>query len=204
VELGGTSVPLESLRLQVFSERYFGVKLLDRSVAAVRPLAPGLVQAVVQDTGGGSITVRWEALRKHGKSDDEMFDLARSQAAVFDQDVVSQVVADCVQLMICNGFYLCAKLLDTFINKELKLGALIAPVSWHHWCLHVVGPMTVAPVASMVHLVAEQTAEMMNVTDAERLGTTVYWVRPGGRVIEPVEVTDDDARLPADLTRALG
>jgi hypothetical protein len=45
----------------------------------------------------------------------------------------------------------------------------------------------VAPIVPMIELIAESVAAKMNVTDAERLVTDLYWYRPD-RVIERVNV----------------
>src|SRR5687767_2567194 len=94
-------VTLANLRLQVFSESYFGMQVIDRAGSALRPLAPGLVEAIVEDLGGGERTMRWDYLRSFGKSDAELFALARKQASVANGHVEVKLL-DGVSVMVTN------------------------------------------------------------------------------------------------------
>src|SRR5688572_4923660 len=174
-------VSLANLRLQIFSEQYFGMRVIDRAGTALRPLAPGLLEAIVEDVGGGERTLRWEYLRAFGKSDEELFALARAQAAAVEAQVASEVL-DGIQVMVANGFYLGAHVLDVAAKSKLEKGAFVAPISWHHWCSHVIGGMTFAPHIQMMRFLAQSIAQQMKVTDAERLGTDVYWLKPTGQL----------------------
>jgi len=185
IDLAAPPQSISNLRTQVFSEDYFAMKFLDRGKMAMRPLAAGLVEAIVEDLGAGERSVRWENLEHFGKSHDELFALARGQAATAETGVQSQVVDGDVQVMITNGFYLSALLLETFAKREQKKGVLFVPLSWHHWCVHIIGPMTMPQHPMLLKMVAEQIGSMMKVTDAERLNDNVYWYKPGG-VIEKI------------------
>ena len=195
-------VALANLRLQIFREDYVGVKLIDREGCAVRALAPGLVEAIVEDLGGGERTMRWESLRPFGKTNDELFDLARAQGAASTKDVASELL-DGIEVMIANSFYLSAFMLDTFRKRELAKGVLVAPISWHHWCAHIIGDLTVPPHVQMMRFLAQSIASQMTVTDAERLTTNIYWIKPGGRDIERIEMERDEPVLSAELKQTL-
>jgi hypothetical protein len=202
-DLDAPLASLDDVRLQVFSTNYFGIRALDPAISALRPLAPGLVMALVQDLGAASRTLTWDQLRAFGKSDDELFDLGRRQGAHADKDVASQQI-DAVQTFACNGFYLSAKLLHTFIEKPLKKGVLVAPVSSHHWCTHIIqSGVTVPPHIAMVAYIAEIVAQNMQATDAERLVTDVYWIRPGGRQMDRIALRDGTPVLSPELERAM-
>jgi hypothetical protein len=193
-------VSLSNLRLQIFSERYFGLPLLDRAAFAVRPLAPGLVEAIVDDSGARAM--RWDVLRSFGKTDQELFELARIQAAAATTDIVSEVI-DGIEVAIANGCYLSAKLLDTFLRDDARKGILVAPISWHHWCSHVIGELTVPSHLQMMRFLAQSIATQIHVPDAERLGTDVLWIKPGGRHIERIEMDRDEPVLSHELARVL-
>jgi hypothetical protein len=195
-------VSIANLRVQVFRDDYVGVKLLDREGCAVRTLAPGLVEAIVEDLGGGERTMRWEYLRSFGKTDDELFDLARAQASTSTTEIASELL-DGIEVMIANSFYLSAFMLETFRKRDLKKGVLVAPISWHHWCAHIIGDLTVAPHVQMMRFLAQSIASQMTVTDAERLTTSIYWIKPGGRVLERIEMDRDEPVLSAELRTTL-
>jgi hypothetical protein len=202
-DLDAPLASLDQVRLQVFSASYFGIRALDTATSALRPLAPGLVMALVEDLGGASRTLTWDKLRAFGKSDDELFELGRRQGAAADRDVATQQI-DAVQVFACNGFYLSAKLLHTFIEQPRKKGVLVAPVSSHHWCTHIVqSGVTVPPHVSMVAYLAETVAAEMQATDAERLVTDVYWIRPGGRQMDKIELRGGTPVLSPELERAM-
>jgi len=194
---------LENIRLQLFREDYAPISLVDRNHVAVRPLAPGLVQAIVEDSGAGERTLQWADLRASGRSDDELFDIARWQTEALDDAIESQTVDNLVQVYISNGFYMSARLLASFVNDELDKGVLFVPLSWHHWCVHIVDDLTVEPVIPMMELIAHQIAPMMKVADAERLVDDVYWAHPGGRMIERVELVGQGEHRRASLSATL-
>jgi hypothetical protein len=203
VELGAPLTSLANLRLQIFSEDYEGVRVLDRNAMPVRPLAPGLVQALVEDLGAAERIVEWARLRPFGKSDDDLFELAREQAAA-NVGRIEHTLIESVQVFACNGFFMSASLLDTFIKQDLKKGILVVPVSSHHWCTHIIqSGITVPPHISMLRLIAGDLARSMKVSRAERLVTDVYWIRPGGRRIERIEMDGDEPVLSLDLAAAL-
>jgi hypothetical protein len=201
VDLEAPPQSLAHLRAQVFSEDYFVMKFLDRGKMAMRPLCAGLVEAIVEDLGAGERTVRWENLEHFGKSHDELFALARGQGAAAETGAQSQSVDGDVEVIITNGFYLSAYLLERFAKREQKQGVLFVPLSWHHWCVHIIGPMTMPQHPMLLGMVAGQIATMMTVTDAERLNQNVYWYKPGG-VIEKLEFVGDMPTSP-ELLKAL-
>jgi hypothetical protein len=198
VDLAQPPTSTAHLRAQVFSRDYFGMKLLKPGATAMRPLAAGLVEAIVEDLGSGSRTLSWDKLRQFGKTDDELFGIARAQAAAAETGAQSQVVEDTIEVIISNGFYLSAMLLEQFRNRDPKRGVLFVPLSWHHWCVHIIGGMSVAPVVPFLHAVARQVGSMMTVTDAERLVGDVFWYKPD-HVIEKI----DPEALSPELASAL-
>ena len=200
-ELATPPVTLANVRLQIFSERYFGMRMLDRTAACVRPLAPGLIEAIVEDIGGGERTLRWEYLRNFALTDAELFALARAQAARCERDVATEVL-DGIDVLVSNGFYLGAHVLESLAARRLAFGALVAPVTWHHWCVHVIDARTVAAQIQMMRFLAQSIASQANVADAERLTTDVYWLRPTGQ-LERIAMQHDAPLLPPELARAL-
>jgi hypothetical protein len=205
VDLGAPPTSTTHLRTQVYSEDYFVMKVLERTNSregmAMRPLAAGLIEAIVEDIGAGERTMRWKYLEHFGKSHDELFALARGQAATAETGAQSQTVDGDVEVVITNGFYLSALMLDRFAKRDQKKGVLFVPLSWHHWCVHIIGPMTMPQHPALLGMVASQIATMMTVTDAERLNQHVYWYKPGG-VIEKLEIVDNEVTSP-ELLKAL-
>lgn len=201
-EIETPPVAIANLRVQVFRDDYVGMKMIDRQGCAVRTLAPGLVEAIVEDFGGGERTMRWDYLRTLGKTDGELFDLARAQGAAATTEIASEVL-DGIEVMIANSFYLSAFMLEMFRTRELKHGVLVAPISWHHWCAHVIGPMSVAPHVQMMRFLAQSIASQMTVTDAELLTTSIYWIKSGGREIERIEMERDEPVLSPALAQLL-
>jgi hypothetical protein len=197
VETGTPPSSIASLRLQVFSSDYFGMQVIEKtgSKIARRPLAAGLVEAVVEDLGAGERMVTWDALAHFGKSQDELFEIARRQAAAKETEIASQVIEDNFEVLISNGFYLSAHLLDSFAKRDPKDGVLFVPLSWHHWVVHIINPMSVAPMVPLLKMIAESVGGMMKVTAAETLNTDVYWYKPSG-VIEKLEIVGDRATSP--------
>jgi hypothetical protein len=198
-EIETPPVQLSRLRWQVFSERYFGMKVLERDACAVRPLAPGLLEAIVEDLGAGERTLRWEYLRPFGKTDAELFALARSQASLANGAVESSML-DGIQVIACNDFYLGAFLLERYL-VDLEFGAFVAPITWHHWAVHRIDRMTVVPHIQMMRFLAQSIDAQAKVADAERLGTDVYWLRDGK--LERIDLDRDEPVLSRELARVL-
>ncbi len=175
---------LGRLRTQVYSREYFGIQVIEktRSPIAMRPLADGLVEAIVEDLGGGERMMSWNALDELGKPRDELFALGRRQAAAAETGIQSQMLDGGMEVLISNGFYMSAVLLDTMARDPGK-GMLFVPLSWHHWCLHTIDAMSVAPHVAMLALVAEKIGEMMQVKDAERLSDAIYWYKPDHTIV---------------------
>jgi hypothetical protein len=197
VDLEKPPVSTAHLRTQLFRTDYFGVQVIKKTGGSIasRPIAPGMIEAIVEDLGSGERTLRWEDLESLGDRD-YLFTLARQQAAAGETAIESTMVADSVQVIASNGFYLSAYLLDMFAKRAAKHGILFAPVSWHHWCVHIIQPMSVAPIVDMMRLVAGDIAKMMKCTDSETLTGDVLWYKPNG-VIEKLDGSDN-----ADLAQA--
>lgn len=185
VDLEKPPLSTTHLRTQLFRTDYFGVQAIQRTggTIASRSIAPGLIEAIVEDLGSGERTLSWDALATLGSDRDYLFALARQQAAAAETHVESTTVADAVQVIASNGFYLSAYLLDMFAKRAAKHGVLFVPVSWHHWCVHIIQPMSVAPIADMMRLVADDIAKKMNCSDGETLTGDLLWYKPNG-VIE--------------------
>ena len=195
-------VALDYLRSQVFRADCAAIHALDRNVFAVRPLADGLVEALVEDLGGHERVLRWDVVRAFGKSDDELFALARTQAAASACNITPMEVGGGVQVLASNELYLSARLLDNFARSKHRHGVLFAPISWHHWCIHVVQQITVPHTVALISLVAadvnrhqtsgRQTSGRMKVGDFESLTGDLYWYKPTG-VIETLELVGEGA-----------
>lgn len=192
---------LSRLRAQVFSTEYFGLKVAVQSGSqlATRDLAPGLVEAIVEDTGGGERLGTWDGLGQPGWSHDELFGIARAQAAAKETEAVTAVIEGDIEVVISNGFYLSAHLLARFARATADV--LFVPLSWHHWCVHPIGPMTVAASVAFLSHAAGRIGDMMTVTAAETLSRAVYWYRPDHR-IDRVPIVGDTFDHP-DLARLL-
>lgn len=190
VDLDKPPVSTAHLRTQLFRTDYFGVQAIKKSggTIASRSIAPGLIEAIVEDLGSGERTLSWDALATLGSDRDYLFALARQQAAAGETQIESTMIADSVQVIASNGFYLSAYLLDMFTKRAAKHGILFAPVSWHHWCVHIIQPMSVAPIVDMMRLVAEDIAKRMKCTDSETLTGDLLWFKPNG-VIEKLDAT---------------
>ena len=185
-------VALDYLRSQVFRADCAAIHALDRNVFAVRPLADGLVEALVEDLGGHERVLRWDVVRAFGKSDDELFALARTQAAASACNITPMEVGGGVQVLASNELYLSARLLDNFARSKHRHGVLFAPISWHHWCIHVVQQITVPHTVALISLVAADVNRQMKVGDFESLTGDLYWYKPTG-VIEKLELVGEGA-----------
>ena len=183
---------LLDLRSQVFRADCAAIHALDRNVFAVRPLADGLVEALVEDLGGHERVLRWDVVRAFGKSDDELFALARTQAAASACNITPMEVGGGVQVLASNELYLSARLLDNFARSKHRHGVLFAPISWHHWCIHVVQQITVPHTVALISLVAADVNRQMKVGDFESLTGDLYWYKPTG-VIEKLELVGEGA-----------
>ena len=191
-----TPPALDRVRLQVYSTNYFGVRAIEqtKSPMAIRPLAPGLVTALVEDLGGAERMLAWDLVDAFGTSRDEMFALAQRQGAASETAVHSEVIENTVEVLVSNGFFLSAFMLERLATREPKQGALFVPLSWHHWCVHIIGAMSVPPVVPFLHAVAGQIGDTIQVTDAETLVRDVYWYRPD-RTIEKLANQAPSAEL---------
>lgn len=190
INLEKPPVSTTHLRTQLFRSDYFGVQAIKKSGATIasRSIAPGLIEAIVEDLGSGERTLSWDSLATLGSDRDYLFALARQQAAAAETQIESTMVADSVQVIASNGFYLSAYLLDMFAKRTAKHGILFVPVSWHHWCVHIIQPMSVAPIVDMMRLVADDLAKMMTCRDSETLTKDLLWYKPNG-VIEKLHGT---------------
>ena len=113
------------------------------------------------------------------------------------------MIENAIEVAISNGFYMGAFLLEQF--AQANQGVLFVPLSWHQWCVHVIGPMSVPPVVPVLEAVAQHVASMMTVTAAERLVDDVLWYKPGG-AIEKVELVGEGVARRAtspELAKAL-
>lgn len=204
--------PVEAnLRLQVYRPDCVTLQVLAQNGSldafAIRPLAPGLVQALVEDIGGKERVLRWEVARSLSKADDALFSLARTQAAstMGDGKVQSMDLDGDVQVMVSNDFYLSAVLLHSFAQANHKHGVLFAPLSWHHWVVHVVQGSTVPPTVAMMALIADNVRSQMRVADYELLSGKLYWWKAGG-VIEQLELAGEGVEVHAtspELAKAM-
>lgn len=198
---------LDQLRVQVFRGDCIAIRALDKNRAAfaIRPLADGLVEAIVEHSGDGERVLRWDVIRAFGKPDDELFALARTQAAATMRDVEKVDLDGGVQVFVSNDFYLSALMLHNFASNDHAHGVLFAPLSWHHWCAHVVQRATVAPTVALMELVARSVAEQMQVGDFEALTDDLYWYKPSGEIerLELVGKGADRHATSPELVRAM-
>jgi hypothetical protein len=183
---------LEHLRLQVLRAKSVSMRALDRSTFAARPLTDGLVEVLVEDHAAHERVLRWDVVRAFNKPDHELFAIARAQAATATCDVTTMELGGGVQVLASNGFYLSALLLDRFARSKHPHGVLFAPISWHHWCIHVVQAMTVPPTVALMAIVVDDVRRQMRVADYEALTGDVYWSKPGGS-IEKLELVGEGA-----------
>lgn len=198
---------LDSLRVQVYRSDCVAMRVLDEQspgTFAVRPLAHGLVEALVAQRPEGESVLRWDVARAFGKRDDELFALGAAQGAATTQVMTSELEFG-VEVTISNEFYLSARMLQGFARQDDPYGVLFAPISWHHWCSHVVGNMTMPPVVAMMMMVAKEVQKGMHVAEYEALTGELYWYRRGGR-IEVLELVGEGGNVRAtsdELHRAM-
>ena len=166
------------MRWQLFSERYL---VVDRRACAVRSLATGLVEAIVEDEE----PVRWDRLRNCGMDDDELFTIARAEAAAVAGEITRNVI-DGITVCVSTGQYLSAAMLHEM--RLLGNGAFFAPVSRHHWCTHAISATTNDAHVQMMQFLAQALSNQLTVRDAARLTSDVYWIQHDH--IERVAVAD--------------
>ena len=171
------------MRWQLFSERYL---VVDRRVSAARTLAPGLVEAIVE----GENPVKWDRLRACGLSDDELFTIARAEAAAHAGEITTNVI-DGISLSISTGAYLSAAMLRTLAG--FPDGAIAVPVSRFHWCWHALDANTCDAHVQMMRFLAQALAGQLTVGVAEAIGIDVY--KFAGDSVERMPATVDAMRL---------
>jgi hypothetical protein len=174
---------IQSLRYQVYRSDCTAMRVLDRKNKtdfAIRPLADGLVEALVQEIGNTERVLTWDVVNALGK--DDVWMLARTEAASKMTDVKTVDLDGGVQLLAANNFYLSAVLLHSFERARHTHGVLFAPVSWHHWVVHVIQAMTVPPTVALMKLAAENIQREMTVADYEALTGDLYWYKPNGSI----------------------
>jgi hypothetical protein len=189
---------LASLRLQVYRSDCIAMRVLKENspgMFAVKPLAFGLVEALVEQRATGESVLRWDVARALGKPDNELFALAATQAAATTNTITTDFDFG-VQMMASNDFYLSTQLLQSFARAARPHGVLFAPISWHHWCVHVVQAATLPPVVAMMMMLARAAQEKMRVAEYEALTGDLYWYKPGG-VIEKLDVVGEGSDLRA-------
>ena len=197
-------VALENLRWQVFRSGCVAMRALDRSVFAVRPLAD-LVEALVEDHADHERVLRLDVVGAFGKTEDELFAIARTQAAATTRDITTMELGGGVQVLASDERYLSAVLLERFAHGKHPRGVLFAPISSHHWCIHVVQAMTVPPTVALMGIVVDDVKRQMRVGDSDALTGDLYWYKPSG-VIEKLELVGDGAARRAtspELARAI-
>jgi hypothetical protein len=183
---------LDSLRVQVYRRDCIAMQVLKTNspgTFAARPLAHGLLEVLVSQNARGESLLRWDVARAYGKGDDELFALGAAQGAAATQVVTTELELG-VQMTASNDFYLSALMLRRFARDNDPYGVLFAPISWHHWCFHVVGNMTMPPVVAMMTMVAYEAQKRMHVAEYEALTGDLYWYKRGG-VIEKLELVGD-------------
>jgi hypothetical protein len=171
------------MRWQLFSERYL---VVDRRVSAVRTLAPGLVEAIVE----AEHPVKWDRLRACGMTDDQLFALARAEAAAHAGEVTTNVI-DGISLSMSTNPYLSAAMLRTL--TELDGGAIAVPVSRYHWCWHALDDSTCDAHVQMLRFLAQALAGQLTVGASEQIGIDVY--KFDGAHVERVPAAVDAMRL---------
>jgi len=194
----GAPPALDSLRVQIYRADCTAMEVLRRKspgMFAVRPLADGLVEALVSQRGDAESVLRWDVVKAFGKSEDELFALGATQAAATTK-IVKQDFEYAVQMMASNDFYLSTQLLQSFARGKHAYGVLFAPISWHHWCVHVVQASTLQPIIAMMAMISREASAKMRVADYEALTGDLYWYKPSG-VIEKLELAGEGAELHA-------
>lgn len=198
---------LDDLRLQLFRADYAPVRALDPERSLVRPLAPGLLQALVRDAGGLEVTLAREQARASGLDEPALFERARLQSLRAEGHLVHLEALGPLEVAVSDGFFLGACMLALLDSVEGPRGVVAAPVTWHHWVLHRVEPTTRPAVLDEVARLARRLLGDVEVRDAEVLGERVYWVRQG-RPWEPIPFEPGPAgapvaRPPAELAALL-
>lgn len=192
---------LESLRVQVYRSDCVAMQVLKKSspgTFAARPLAPGLLEVLVSQNAQGESLLRWDVARAYGKSDDEMFELGSAQGAAATKTVTTDFEFG-VQMMASNDFYLSTQLLRGFKQAARPHGVLFCPISWHHWCIHLVQAASVPPIVGMMKLIATEAQQRMKVAEYEALTGDLYWYKQGG-VIEKLTLIGEGAAMHATST----
>ena len=189
---------LDTLRTQIYRADCTAMQVLKRKspgVFAVRPLADGLVEALVSQRGDTESVLRWDVVKAFGKPEDELFALGAAQGAARTK-VVTQDFEFAVQMMASNDFYLSALLLQSFARSKHQHGVLFAPISWHHWVVHVVQASTLPPIVAMMAMLSREASKGMRVAEYEALTGDLYWYKPDG-VIEKLELAGEGADVHA-------
>ena len=192
---------LESLRVQVYRSDCVAMQVLKKNspgTFAARPLVHGLLEVLVSQNAQGESLLRWDVARAFGKSDDELFELGSAQGAAATNTVATDFEFG-VQMMASNDFYLSAQLLRGFKQANRPYGVLFCPISWHHWCVHLVQASSVPPIVAMMMMVTKEAQQRMRVAEYEALTGDLYWYKTGG-VIEKLTLMGEGADMRATST----
>jgi len=188
--VGPRPLAVEHLRVQVFRASCVAMRAVHCRAFAVRPLTDRLVEALVEDHADYERVLRWDVVRAFGKSEDELFAIARTQAAATADDITTMELGGGVQVLASNGRYLSAGMLERFARDKHPRGVLFAPISSHHWCIHIVQAITVPPTVALMGIVVDDVKRQMRVGDSEALTGDLYWYKPGGE-IEKLELVGE-------------
>lgn len=206
---GGAGAWLPQLRAQVFRDTYGPLGVVDEEAVVSRPLAQGLVEALVVSVPGGERTLSRAEARGSGRGDDALFALGRAQAVAAERGAgqVQEVPAAGALAFVSEGFYLSASMLEMLARHQAgEAGVVVAPVSWHHWVMHEVQPgVTSRALLEAFGGFVRDLAAGIEVSDAELLGDQAFWWRGGAWTPLPIEGAGEALRVrpPDALARLL-
>ena len=192
---------LDTLRVQIYRSDCIAMQVLKKNspgTFAARPLVAGLLEVLVSQNAQGESLMRWDVARTYGKSDEELFELGSAQGAAATKTVATEFEF-AVQMMASNDFYLSTQLLRSFKQANRPHGVLFCPISWHHWCIHLVQAASVPPIVAMMKMIVGEAQQRMKVAEYEALTGDIYWYKHGG-VIEKLTLMGEGAEMRATST----
>jgi hypothetical protein len=140
--------------------------------------------------------VRWVELASRGLDPDAAF--ARGLAnAVADTGprTISQPIAlpDATgEILVSDAFYLSGVVIAAQQHLGPAPRRIVCPLTWHHWLLVTLTPAAGQPTVDAIRALVAQLAAEVEVTAAERIGTSLWWWPDGA----PPQVLADGAPLP--------
>lgn len=195
-------IQIQNLRLQLYSKMYLSDSKIILDNIIYNQLTNNIYEVVVLDLGNqAEITLSWDKLAHLELSKEEIINQAKLNSVTVEMDSVNYQVLEypeCnIELLLSNGFYLGAYLLEVLERSHSVLGYLVIIPNWH--ACATVELKKGSDFKKIVLLLKELANNLYdhNQQVYEMLSTQVYWYYRNK--FEEITIKNISVKIPDDL-----